>query len=218
MSGIGASPDGSKLALTLELYNKARVHTEIVVVAPDGKSAARTWSAPAIPPIALNPLWTDNHDVAFLWQDHLTGSELKFGGRSQERVLDTSRPGSRLLAAKVLVNTDAGLMETALAGPHGGPVFATLANDVPAKGINGVATVRLVWFTPHQPGFTILAIHKFRYNSLSGRDKANLFYQVLGLDRSGQHALVDSPDLAMMNTIKLRSLPGVHRSFTGAAW
>jgi hypothetical protein len=76
----------------------------------------------------------------------------------------------------------------------------------------------LVWFTPHQTGFTILATHKARYNSLSGKTKFNLFFQVLGLDRTGQHALVDSPNLGTMTTFKLGPLPGVHSPFSGAAW
>ncbi|HET7018637.1 MAG TPA: hypothetical protein VFI65_32260 [Streptosporangiaceae bacterium] len=218
MNGVGVSPDGSRLALTLERLNKSRVHTELVVVPTNGKGAARVWSAPAVPAYALDPVWTDNHDLAFLWQDRLTGSETKFGGRSQERVLDTSRPGSNLLAAKVLITSPTGVMETAFASPHGGPIFATIANDSPAKGIHGVATVRLVWFTPHQSGFTILATHKAQYNSLLGKEKNNLFFQVLGLDPSGQHALVDSPNLAVMTTFKIRPLPGVHGSFSGAAW
>jgi hypothetical protein len=218
VGGIGVSPDGSRLALTMENYRHSRVRAELVVIRSDGKGAARVWSALSVPSLALDPVWTDNHDVAFLWQDHLTGSEIRFGGRSQERSLDTSLPGSSLLAAKVLITSPTGVMETAFASPHGGPIFATIANDSPAKGVIGIANVRLVWFTPHENGFTILAIHKARYNSLSGRDKADLFYQVLGLDRSGQHALVDSPNLGVMNIFKLRPLPGVHRSFAAAAW
>ncbi len=219
LNEIGVSPDGSQLAITAQLFNKARQHTELLVAPLNGQgaTATRVWSAPAVPAIALDPVWTDNHDVAFLWQDHLTGSD-KFGGRSQERVLDTSHGGSNLLSAKVLVGTDAGLMETAYASPHGGPVFASIANDVPAKGNNGVATIRLIWFTPHQPGFTILALRRIHYHNLPGRDNADAFFKVFGLDSSGQHALVASPGLGKMTIIKLTPLPGKHGLVTGAAW
>jgi hypothetical protein len=217
VTGIGISPDGHSLAVTLQSYITARTHTEIAVVPLNGKSVARIWSAPSVSAIALDPVWTDNHDLAFLWQDHLTGSA-KFGGRSQERALDISLPGSRLLSAKVLITSDAGLMETAFASPHGGPIFAAIANDKPAKGNSGVSTVRLVWFTPHHSGFRTLAIHNAHYNGLPGRDRANVFYQVFGIDASGQHALVASPNFGMMDIHKLRPLPGVHGQITGAAW
>ncbi|HEY3905258.1 MAG TPA: hypothetical protein VGM14_15215 [Streptosporangiaceae bacterium] len=220
LNQISVSPDGRRLALALQSFVTARQHAEIVVASLNGKGATRVWSAPAVPAIALDPVWTDNHDVAFLWQDQLTGSD-KFGGRSQERVLDTSRPGSSLLSAKVLITSDAsgaGLMETAFASPGGGPVFASLANDVPAKGNNGVATVRLVWFSPHKSGFTILAVRRAHYHNLPGRDNADTFFRVFGLDQSGQHALVASPGLGMMTILKLTRLPGNHGLVTGAAW
>lgn len=220
LSQISVSPDGRRIALALQSFVTARQHAEIVVAPLNGKGAARVWSAPSVPAIALDPVWTDNHDVAFLWKDRLTGSD-KFGGRSQERVLSTSLPGSSLLASKVEITAGAsgpGLMETAFASPHGGPIFASIANDVPAKGNNGVATVRLVWFTPHKAGFTILAIHKARYHSLPGRDNADSFYQVFGLDQSGQHALVAAPGLGTMTLFKVTRLPGNHGPVTGAAW
>ena len=220
LNQISVSPDGRRLALALQSFVTARQHAEILVAPLNGKGLARVWSAPSVPAIALDPVWTDNHDLAFLWQDHLTGSA-KFGGRSQERVLDTSRRGSSLLSAKVLITSDAsgaGLMETAFASPHGGPIFASIANDVPAKGNNGVATVRLVWFNPHKSGFTILATRKAHYHNLPGRDNADSFYKVFGLDKSGQHALVASPGLGTMTLFKVTQLPGKHGLVTGAAW
>ena len=218
LNQIAVSPDGRRLALVMQSFVTARQHAEIVVASLNGKGAARVWSAPSVAAIALDPVWTDNHDVAFLWQDHLTGSA-KFGGRSQERVLDTSHSGSNLRSAKVLITSPTGVIESAFASPHGGPIFATIANDKPAKGQNGVSTDRLVWFTPHHSGFTILAIRNAAYHSLPGRDDANLFFQVLGLDASGQHALVESPNLGMTTVFKLKSLPGGnHGRVTGAAW
>jgi hypothetical protein len=218
LNQIAVSPDGSRLALALQSFVTARQHAELVVVPLNGKGAARVWSAPSVAAIAMDPVWTDNHDVAFLWRDHLTGPA-KFGGRSQERVLDTSRGGSDLRSAKVLITSPTGVIESAFASPHGGPIFAAIANDKPVKGHNGTSVVRLVWYTPHQTGFTILAIHKTAYHSLPGRDDANVFYQVLGLDASGRHALVESPNLGMMTVFKLKSLPGGdHGRVTGAAW
>jgi hypothetical protein len=217
LSEIGVSPDGRRVAVTLQSFVTARQHAELVVAPLNGKGAARVWSAPSVAAIALDPVWTDHHDVAFLWQDHLTGSD-KFGGRSQERVLDTSRSGSDLRSAKVLITSPTGVIESAYASPHGGPIFAAIANDKPLKGQNGTSTVRLVWFTPHHSGFTILAIHNAAYHNLPGRDTDNTLFKVFGLDQSGQHALVASPGLGMMTVFKLTPLPGKHGLVTGGAW
>jgi hypothetical protein len=130
VDGIAVSPDGTSLAVGLQLYKSAAgnsldSHGEIALYSLTG-GPTRTWTAPGdatASPWSLVRIGASK--LAFVWQDQLKGSAAYFfTGRSQIRVLDTSAPGHDLLASRVLLQGGGklGFIQSAGVGPDGSPI------------------------------------------------------------------------------------------------
>jgi len=153
LTGMALSPGGSQLALAVETNapSNLRGRGEIALYSLTG-GAARTWTAPgdqgAFP---MDPNWISKSQLAFVWQDHLTGSGAYFfTGRSQIRVLDTSAPGQDLLASRVLLTGGGrlGFIQTAAVGPGGSPITVATFR-VTSVGGRGTATMLLAQVAPN---------------------------------------------------------------------
>ncbi|HEY3905260.1 MAG TPA: hypothetical protein VGM14_15225 [Streptosporangiaceae bacterium] len=220
INAIAVSPDGRRLGVAVQVPHRLSLpRAQMAVVPLDGKGATHVWSAPSDQAFALDPAWTDNHHLAFLWQDRLTGPISNFTGRTQVRQLDTTGSGTDLLSSKVLITSHVGFIQTAFATPHGGPILATIFNNKPATGTHGVATSRLVEFDPHHAAvLTILGIRNAHYSNPTQRDNADIFFLVYGIDASGQNALVAAPHFGILSQRKISKLPAGSGELFGAAW
>ena len=220
IDGIALSPDGTKLAVAVEITHGYTPQAEIEVI-PLSRAPARVWIDRQFGEYPWYPVWTSNKDIAFLWWDHLKKPYADFIARVQERLLNTAAPGSSLLSSRVLVTASdkLGFIGTALAAPRGGPIIAGAATDVPAIGPHGKATVRLVAISP-KTGKVIKVFfsHVVRYHTTFGRANANVFYRVTGLDASGRDVLGYYPHFGYLTGGVVTPLPSGPGLAVSAAW
>jgi len=95
VDGIAVSPDGTKLAVALQINqngNALNPRGEIVEYSLPG-GATQTWAAPGDTGVPWDPAWTDGGQLTFVWRDHLKGTVWFSTGRSQVRRLDIAAPG-----------------------------------------------------------------------------------------------------------------------------
>ena len=212
VDGIAVSPDGTKLAVALQVNENPDVvnpRGEIVVYSLAG-GPTQTWTAPGDKAVPWNPAWTGGgRYLTFVWQDQITGTQWFFTGRSQVRRLDTAAPGRNLLASQVLVagGGPVGYIQAASAGPGDAPIIAALF-QVPPTGTSGTAHMRLVALSAATGAVTqVFARYAARYAGQVQEGSAVARCQVLGADPTGQHTLTYCPDLARIDHGVLTPLP-----------
>jgi hypothetical protein len=222
VDGIAVSPDGTKLAVALQVNQNPSVvnpRGEIVVYSLAG-GATQTWTAPGDKAVPWDPAWTGGgRYLTFVWQDQITGTQWFFTGRSQVRRLDTAAAGRNLLASQVLVTGGGpvGYIQAASAGPAGAPIIAAVF-QVPSTGTSGTAHMRLVALSAATGAVTqVFAGYTARYAGQVQEGTAVASCQVLGADPTGQHALVYCPDLARIDHGVFTPLPRIPGVFA-AAW
>jgi hypothetical protein len=200
VDGIAVSPDGTSLAVGLQLYKSAAgnsldSHGEIALYSLTG-GPTRTWTAPGdatASPWSL--VWIGGSKLAFVWQDQLKGSAAYFfTGRSQIRVLDTSAPGHDLLASRVLLQGGGklGFIQSAGVGPDGSPINVA-AFQVTSIGGKGTATVLLAQVSPDGTVTKTFVTYTKSYNGLEQEGAATAPCQVLATDATGQHNVASCP-------------------------
>jgi hypothetical protein len=222
VDGIAVSPDGTRLAVALQVNKNENVlnpRGEIVVYSLTG-GATQTWTAPKDAALPWNPAWTSgSRQLTFLWQDQLKGTVFFFTGRSQVRVLDTSAPGRNLLASSVIATGGGklGFIQAALAGPGNSPVIAAAFRDVPSTGASGTALLKLVSLSPAGTVSKVLVSHAIAYSSHAQMVKIDTSCQVLGIDASGQHTIAYCPVFGRIDNGTFTPLPGNRGEFA-AAW
>lgn len=222
VGGISLSPDGTKLAVGVQITLMAYPDSEIVVI-PLNHGPRRTWITRKEVAYLWDPIWTSNKDIAFVWRDHLRGPNTDYTVRSAERLLDTTAPGSNLLSSRVLATSTSsdklGSIETAFAIPGGGPIIAATAKNVPSVGVPGQATARLVALSPVTGKvIKVFATQARRYRNLTTRLDADFFFFVYGLDSTGKHALVNAPRFGVLTAGKFTRLPGGPGEVLAAGW
>jgi hypothetical protein len=221
VEGIALSPGRGRLAVALEIPTVGfHPRGEIVVFSLRG-GTTRTWKAGHDVALPWDPVWTGSHQVSFLWQDHIRGPVTNFTARTQVRVLDTSASGSDLLVSRVLATGGGrlGFIQTALAAPGGGPIIASAYRNVPATGVNGTATVRLVALSARTGKvIRVFLTRQVHYHGLTQLSAADASCLVQGLDASGQHALVSCPRFGRLDHGQLTQLPPGSGTSFGAAW
>jgi hypothetical protein len=222
VDGIAVSPDGTKLAVALQVNQDPNVvnpRGEIVVYSLAG-GATQTWTAPGDKAVPWNPAWTGgSRYLTFVWQDQLTGTQWFFTGRSQVRRLDTAAPGRNLLASQVLVTGggQVGYIQAASTGPADAPIIAAVF-QVPSTGASGTARLRLVALSPATGAVTqVFARYAVGYSGQLQEGKAVASCQVLGADPTGQHTLAYCRGFGRIDHGVLTPLPHNSGAFD-AAW
>ncbi len=222
VDGIAVSPDGTKLAVALQVNQNPNVvnpRGEIVVYSLAG-GPTQIWTAPGDKAVPWNPAWTGgSRYLTFVWQDQLTGTQWFFAGRSQVRRLDTATPARNLLASQVLVTGGGpvGYIQAASAGPADAPIIAAVF-QVPPTGTSGTAHMRLVALSAATGAVTqVFARHAAGYAGQVQEGSAVASCQVLGADPTGQHTLTYCPNLARIDHGVLTPLPPDPGVFA-AAW
>jgi len=196
---MAVSPDGSELAVALQISNSASskldMRGEIVLYSLTG-GRARTWTAPGdLPAIPLDLNWISKSQLAFVWQDQLQGSATYFfTGRSQIRVLDTSASGHDLLASRVLLTAGGklGFIQSASVGPDGSPIDVATFR-VTSIGASGTATMLLAQVSPNGTVDKTFATYTRSYSGLPQEGAVTSPCQVLATDATGQHTLATCP-------------------------
>jgi hypothetical protein len=222
VDGIAVSPDGTKLAVALQVNQDPSVlnpRGEIVVYSLNG-GATQAWTAPQDKAVPWDPAWTGgSRYLTFVWQDHLAGTIWFSTGRSQVRRLDTAAPGRNLLASQVLVTGGGpvGFIQAASAGPAESPIIAAVF-QVPSTGARGTARLRLVALSPATGAITqVFASHTAGYAGQRQEGIAVASCQVLGADPTGQHTLAYCPHFSRIDNGTLTPLPHNAGVFA-AAW
>jgi hypothetical protein len=222
VDGIAVSPDGTRLAVALQLQDKQSLkvnnsHMEMLVYSLTG-GATQTWTAPSDVAVAWSPAWTSNSDLTFVWQDHLTGSPEWFTGASQVRVLDTSKPSRDLLSSTVIATGGGsiGFIQTAVAGPNDSPVIGATYRDVSAADGSGTATLRLVGLTPAGVS-TVYVTSNVHYSSKVQMQLLDNSCQILAADNTGQNELASCPAFGRIDNGTFTPLPG-NAGIESAAW
>lgn len=222
IDGIAVSPDGTRLAVALQLDNKQsakvlNMHMEMVVYSLTG-GATQTWTAPGDIAVAWSPEWTSSSNLTFVWQDQLTGTNWWFTGRSQVRVLDTASASRDLLSSKVIAagGGNTGFIQTAVAGPDDSPVIGATYRDVSAADGSGTATLSLVGLTPAGVS-TVYVSSQVPYSSQAQMQQLDNKCQILASDATGQHALAACPDFGRIDNGKFTPLPA-SSGIENAAW
>lgn len=198
LDSIAVSPDGSELAVALQISHGAStldMRGEIVLYSLTGGSK-RTWTAPGdVPAIPVDLNWIGKSQLAFVWQDQLKGSgNYFFTGRSQIRVLDTSASGHDLLASRVLLQGGGklGFIQSAAVGPDGSPIDVATFR-VTSIGGSGTATMLLAQVSPSGAVTKTLATYTRSYSGLPQEGTVTTPCQVLATDTTGQHTLATCP-------------------------
>lgn len=179
----------------------------------------RTWAAPgtAAIPSDLSCVGTDR--VSFVLTDGRTA-------RGQVRELDRTAPGHSLLASRVVARSGGkqGTILTAFASPRGGPIVATTFGKSGRGHDSRLRVVRLVAISPRTGKVikvfeTIFEVHR---GGGTGVLAAKRSCQVLSLDSTGHHALVNCGGLHRLDNGKFSNLPGQSGKFgsliVAAAW
>jgi hypothetical protein len=223
VDGIAVSPDGTKLAVALQVNQNPNVlnpRGEIVVYSLNG-GATQAWTAPQDKAVPWDPAWTGgSRYLTFVWQDHLAGTTWFSTGRSQVRRLDTAAPGRNLLASQVLVTGGGpvGFIQSASAGPADSPIIAALY-QVPSTGGSGTARLRLVALSPATGAIThVFASYTAGYAGQRQEGMAVASCQVWGADPTGQHTLAYCPHFSRIDNGTLTALPqNVQNAWVSAA-
>jgi hypothetical protein len=224
VDGIAVSPDGSQLAVGLQLYDRPdgglSSHGEIALYSLTG-GPTQTWTAPGdVPAMPWDPVWISSTKLAFVWQDHLRGSAIYFfTGRSQVRVLDTSAPGHNLLASSdVLLKGGGplGFIQAAGVGADGSPIDVATFR-VTSIGGSGTATMLLAQVSPSGTVIKTFETVTESYYGLKQEGAVTTPCQVIATDATGQHDLAYCPAFGRIDDGTFTQL--AHNSDTAiAAW
>jgi hypothetical protein len=218
VEGAAVSPDGSQVAAVLSPSSNSLAVHDAIRVYPLAGGATRTWTAPRDPGLAWSPVWTSDHQLTFVWQDHLRGSaEYFYVGRSQVRVLDTSAPGHNLLAARVLA-TEGGkfsLIQSLGAGSGDSPVVVA-AIHVTSLGGHGTQTRQLAELSPSGSIMKVVAGNSVSYSSLEQEGLLSASCQVFATTPDGA-MLAENPDFGRIVNGKFSPLADSAGTFS-AAW
>ena len=222
INAIALSPDGTRLAVAVQIPHRKFPEAELVVI-PLNHGPRRTWTTRPEPAFILTPTWTSKTNIAFLWWDQLRGNIFNFVARTQVRLLDTTRAGSNLLSSRVLLTStptgNLGEINEAFAGPRGGPIIAATARTVPPLSVHGRATARLVALSPATGKvIKVFASKVLRYHDLPGLIATNYFFRVYAVDASGSHALVTAPGFGMLTGGKFAKLPAGPGRIEAVGW
>jgi hypothetical protein len=191
VDGIAVSPDGTKLAVALQINqnnsNVLKPHGEIVLYSMKTDTAGRTWTAPGDPGLPWNPAWTGgDQKLNFVWQDQIRGNKDFYTGRSQVRTLNTASPASNLLSSSTVLVSGGGrvgFIQAAYAGPVGAPIIAATFR-VTSVGGSGTATVQLIELSATGVILKVFAQHTNSYSGDAQEASDVAGCQVAGVDAS----------------------------------
>jgi hypothetical protein len=222
--GIATSPDGTKLAVALQLGQQdsnrvlsSRMEMLVYPLAEGG--ATQTWMAPNDVAAAWNPVWTSPTDLTFVWQDQLIGNAEFSTGGSQIRVLDTAEPSRDLLSSQVIATGggSTGYIQSAEAGPGDSPIIAATFSDATAANGSGTATLKLLNLAPHGTVSEVYSSSQISYGNPAQMAQVDTTCQVLAADASGQHMLAYCPNFGRIDNGTFTELPG-NAGAPDAAW
>lgn len=221
LDSLAVSPDGSELAVALQISHSAsklEMRGEIILYSLTG-GPTRTWTAPGDQPALPTDLnWIGKSQLAFVWQDQLTGSaDYFFTGRSQIRVLDTSAPGHDLLASRVLLagGGKLGFIQSASVGPDGSPIDVATFR-VTSIGGSGTATMLLAQVSPNGAVDKTFATYARSYSGLPQEGTVSTPCQVLATDATGQDTLATCPGFGRIDGGTFTPL--AHSDDSSTAW
>jgi hypothetical protein len=210
---VALSPDGSRLAITVQSCRGADCqHSGIRVVAL-ASGAATTWLTPANG-APFNVSWVGDAKVAFLWQSGARASPPT--QRTGYRVLNIDAPGRNLLAARAISSPRAepsGYIPLALVTLDGNVVItSTVQNDHQWYGRDTVVAefVELSARTGKLLGVLDTATKKYVAPGDNGAGLLDQECNVVSLGRTGVHVLVQCFGLGFgrLDGSRFTPLPG----------
>jgi hypothetical protein len=209
ISGIALAPGGGKVALALKLDSVTPRHaTGEIMVFSLATGAARAWTTRVVHGSILDLVWTEGgRYLGFFWERAFVVEAGQPPG--QERLLDTTAPGSDLLASRVIATaTKAGigfLSEALLFADGHGMIALGLRPQAlaPPQFLLSATLARLA-----VPGGRVIR----RYPTMRVKS-CNL----LSASGDGAHVLLQCPAFERMDRGHLTRLPAIG-SDSAAAW
>jgi hypothetical protein len=205
--GVAVSPDGSKLAIDVELCPQ-HACVEGLEVMTLATGATRIWPGPSMAGSPLGPAWIGSQQVMFLWQGG--------GSRTQQgyRMLSVlSSPGSLLSASRPMTSPPVQRgweFPEALLTPDGSALISTDYRNVPGTGGRGTAYLEVVELSA-RTGRLLRVLHAatLPYDRRRPALLVDADCSVLALGPAGLHALVQCPGLGRLDDSRFTPLPGV---------
>ena len=210
VTGIALSPDGSRLAATVEVPTSGfRPLGQIELVSLRTGHVTRSWPGGA--GIPSDPAWAGPRKLGFLWWDRIRGPVDNFTARTRERLLDTAAGGSLLGSSKVIAATPASgqFLQTAMLSADGRVLLGTWYRNIPGTHGNGTAVVNFgqVGLRGHRS--TILQHRLIQFHGVVQEGQADSSCNVLSVAGRAPDALVQCPGLEKVENGWIGTLPGL---------
>jgi hypothetical protein len=212
--GIAISPDGSKLAVAIQLSGGQRGAVEVVSLAT---GTARTWTTGS-PGYPAGVSWADGHRLGFFWDDATSAPQR----RSGLWALDTAAPGHALLSGRRILPIETGgdTVQYALLTTAGTAIAAVNYNGT-AHVARGTVVGGIVELSARtgRPLHTLLA-ERAAYAADPGQPGWYITpCQLAAADRTGSHLLVSCDRFGRLDRGRFTPLPGAApQTAVAAAW
>jgi hypothetical protein len=213
-AGIAVSPNGSKLAVAIQLSGGQRGAVEVVSLAT---GTARTWTTGS-PGYPASVSWADGRRLGFFWAG--TGAAPQRDSGLWE--LDTAAPGHALLSGRRILPLVTGgdtVQDAQLT--TAGTVIAAVTYNGTAHVARGTVVGGIVELSARtgRPLRTLLAEHA-AYAADPGHQGWYIGSCLLaGADRTGAHLLVSCDRFGRLDRGRFTPLPGAApQSAVAAAW
>lgn len=213
-SAIAASPDGGKLAVAIQLSGGQHGAVEVARMAT---GAIRRWTTTW--PGSPTQLSWSGRDLGFFWTDARPAATSAAGLWA----LDTTAPGSSLMAARRILPASVGgdTVQSALLDPDGTTVTASVTYSGGGQVSRGAVVGGIVRLSARtgRPLRTLLAEHA-AYSADPGQ--AGWYStpcQVPATDTTGSHLLVSCDHFGRLDQARFTALPGSPpQTAVAAAW
>jgi hypothetical protein len=211
VNGIALSPDGGKLAATIQIPAGQYSYGAIRIASLTGGYRIRTWTTRREDAAAHSPSWqAGGRYLGFTWDGHINVAGPGYAARTQVRLLDTAVPGGDILASKVLAEGSDGLgaIQSGLLARDGRSILATTARNIAGRQGRGTVIVRAVRLSV--PGGAVTRIFIRRavpYQGPGNEVSAGLDCLAWAIAAHGQHALLSCQGFGRLDDGKFTPLP-----------
>jgi hypothetical protein len=222
VQGIALSPDGTKLAVSVETSPTRTVDTVIatgqidVIDLMTGKT--RAWVSQTTGYYPGPPSWADGSTMlAFAWLHEFSIVEPQLSGSAAAVAeLDTAASGNSLPGSPMPILVNA--IRSAVFASASRFAVVSACQDHPTQGGRGTVTVRIDDVAGRQ--VTALRTQTASYTGPDGEATAEANCDVLAVDPTGQHALVRGFGFGRIDNGTFTPLPGIPPDavLASAAW
>ncbi|HEY3907697.1 MAG TPA: hypothetical protein VGM14_27595 [Streptosporangiaceae bacterium] len=215
VAAIALSPDGSKLAISLQFNDGNRGSVEVVTLAT---GAVRTWTTTRRgSPGQLS--WTDHgRELGFFWTGEARSPDRRPAGGLW--LLDTRSPGSDLMSGRLVLPSRVGIdaVQSATFSPDGRTIDAAVF-DTGRPLQHGIIAAGIVKLSA-RTGRPLSTLYPQRVRESRSHGQTALYITgcaLLAADATGNHLLIDCYGFGRLDRARFTALPNSDRGATDAA-